>query len=358
MAEIIILLIICVYIVFLVYVSIIFNRNHTSFSRKHQPKVAVIIAFRNESKNLQKLLDSLLAQEYQNYEVYLVNDHSTDDFQNILNAYSDERIHLLHLNEGEKGKKSAITFGVTQCTAELLLFTDADCWMENNWISSMVDELESENSDWLSGPIFIHSKGTWIEDFQQLESAYLGAISRFCIKQKIPTTCNGANIMMRRNVFLEINGFEGIEQTPSGDDELLMQKLALAGYNLNASKNKKCLVSTSAQEGFEQTLNQRIRWASKLKYNLLRYNFMLSVLIFLFHLASIVILFLDWKFGILFWTWRLIVEFILAKQIFKWLDSPLKMIHFLISFFVYPLYVIFMSVATQLKAYQWKERKY
>ena len=164
--------------------------------------------------------------------------------------------------------------------------------------------------------------------------------------------------MMRRNVFLEVNGFEGIEQTPSADDELLMQKLALAGYALNASKNKNSLVSTFAQEDFSQTINQRIRWASKLKHNLLRYNFMLSVLIFLFHLASITILFLDWRFALFFWTWRLIMEFILAKQLFKWLDSPLKMIHFLISFFVYPLYVIFMSIATQLKAYQWKERKY
>ena len=357
MAQIILLIILSLYTFLLLKVFFSFENDECK-KCNHQLKVAVIVAFRNESKNLRKLLDCLLAQEYQNYEVYLVNDHSTDDFQNILHACNDERIHLLHLKEGEKGKKSAITFGVNQCKAELLLLTDADCWMGKNWITSMVDELESNNSDWLSGPIFIHSKGTWIEDFQQLESAYLGAISRYCIKQKIPATCNGANIMMRRNVFLEVNGFEGIEQTPSGDDELLMQKLALAGYALNASKNKNSLVSTFAQEDFSQTINQRIRWASKLKHNLLRYNFMLSVLIFLFHLASITILFLDWRFGLFFWTWRLIMEFILAKQLFKWLDSPLKMIHFLISFFVYPLYVIFMSIATQLKAYQWKERKY
>lgn len=327
-------------------------------SIKFQPKVAVIVAFRDEAHNLEKLIKAILAQDYQNFDLYLVNDHSKDEYQKVISSFDDERIHVLHLPNELTGKKRAIQFGVENSNSELILTTDADCWMGKDWVITMVNELESKGKDWQAGPIFIESNKTLLQDFQQLESTYLVAISGFLINKKTPSTCNGANILMRRAVFENVNAFEGLHQTPSGDDELLMQKIYIAGYLLNACKNPKAIVKTNAQETKESFLAQRIRWASKLKYNLLNYNLYLSALVFGFHASIIMLLFIDFKLGLSLLFVRFLAEYLLAFVLYKKNSETLKVIHFTISFFVYPLYVIFMSVASQLKSYIWKGRKY
>ena len=105
--------------------------------------VSIIIAARNESENLQKYLDSILLQDYPNFEVIVVNDCSYDLSTDLLKGYKERYAHLkvLELAEDERfkhGKKFALTLGIKSAQHEHLLFTDADCMpVSNQWLRNM-----------------------------------------------------------------------------------------------------------------------------------------------------------------------------------------------------------------------------
>ena len=109
---------------------------------EHRP-ISVIIAARNEKKNLEQYLELLLNQDYPEYEIVLINDGSHDGTKAYLKELDEKypklKIVTLELDERfKKGKKFALTMGIKASQYEHLLFTDADCWpTSKNWISKM-----------------------------------------------------------------------------------------------------------------------------------------------------------------------------------------------------------------------------
>ena len=97
------------------------------------PKVSIILPAKNEQKNLEKCIESLLNQDYPNYELILINDASEDRTLDIMKqfSYKDNKIKVINLNtkpEGWVGKNWACYNGYLQSDGEILLFTDADTY--------------------------------------------------------------------------------------------------------------------------------------------------------------------------------------------------------------------------------------
>lgn len=318
--------------------------------------VTIVVPFRDESAHLSALLESLSRQDYPHLTIILVNDHSTDDYESILEKYSDVR--CCHLSDGATGKKAALTLGVKSSDSEYVLFTDADCTHSADWVSTMMKHLVSRELDWLAGSINYRLEAGFLSFFQVLESAYLVLISGVSIQIQKPTTCNGANIGLKRSVFLESGGYQGLSKTPSGDDELLMQKLHQLGYQLGYCFDPSASVETRFSTQLKEALNQKSRWASKLRYNVLGYNALLAAFVLVFHLSSLFILFLAPLWAILLLGLRLVIESIAMVVMFRFFKRKIKPGYFLVSFLVYPLYVIFMVVKSQFKEFTWKGRKY
>jgi chlorobactene glucosyltransferase len=99
------------------------------------PMVSVVLPARNEQDNIQKCLESLIRQDYQNYEIIAVYDCSTDATGEILHRLaasnnSEERkitiIELQHMPAGWVGKNWACYQGYKRSSGQILLFTDAD----------------------------------------------------------------------------------------------------------------------------------------------------------------------------------------------------------------------------------------
>ncbi len=95
------------------------------------PRVSILVAARNEATKLPAALTTLLAQDYPNYEVIMVNDRSQDETPQILDEFDQRHdhlkvIHLLELPPGWLGKPHALTQAYQQATGQWLLFTDAD----------------------------------------------------------------------------------------------------------------------------------------------------------------------------------------------------------------------------------------
>ncbi len=97
------------------------------------PRVSIIVPARNEEKYIRKCVDSLLKQDYPNFEIILVNDESSDKTLEIMKEYkkSNSILKVLNVNQpGDDwiGKNWACYQGYLKSTGKLLLFTDADSY--------------------------------------------------------------------------------------------------------------------------------------------------------------------------------------------------------------------------------------
>lgn len=104
-------------------------------------KVSIIMCFYNEEKYLSKAIDSVLMQSYSNFELILVNDGSTDQSDEIVKTYQDERIVYISY-KGNKHQAYARNRGLEKATGEYIGFFDGDDIMMPDKIEKQVKYFE------------------------------------------------------------------------------------------------------------------------------------------------------------------------------------------------------------------------
>ncbi len=106
-------------------------------------KISIIVCSYNVEKWLCRCIDSLLMQTYKNWELWIINDGSTDSTANIVTDYAmqDSRIHL-HSQENQ-GLSSARKSGIRCATGEYLTFVDADDYVGEQYIEHLLETLHS-----------------------------------------------------------------------------------------------------------------------------------------------------------------------------------------------------------------------
>ena len=120
-----------------------------------RPKVSVILPARNEEKFIEKCLDSLVGQDYDDYEIIAINDSSNDSTGNIMKKYSEKFSKVIFVDakpkpDGWMGKNWACMEGYRKASGNLLLFTDADTVHTSSVISLAVSHLLSLDLDALT----------------------------------------------------------------------------------------------------------------------------------------------------------------------------------------------------------------
>jgi cellulose synthase/poly-beta-1,6-N-acetylglucosamine synthase-like glycosyltransferase len=232
-------------------------------------KITVLIAARNEAERIHLTIEDILAQDYPKHltEIIIVDDHSTDRTSDIIASYASRGVMLLKLNEDKplnSYKKKAIAEAIKLSTGELMVATDADCRMGSKWLSSVVAYYEKEHPVMISSPVAYFEERSLFERMQSLEFCYLIGIGAAFIGNGRASTCNGANLAYRKDVFYEVGGFKGIDDLASGDDELLLQKVAVVyPGRISFLKLYDSIVFTHAKHSLDEFLQQRRRWASK-----------------------------------------------------------------------------------------------
>ncbi|RYY36469.1 MAG: glycosyltransferase, partial [Sphingobacteriaceae bacterium] len=194
-------------------------------------KITILIAARDEEEGIHLTIEDILAQDYPKHltEVIIVDDHSTDRTADIIRSYAAQGIKLHQMQAGQalnSYKKKAISEAIEMSTGELMIATDADCRMGKSWLSTVVNYYETHHPVMISSPVTYFEEKTWFEYMQTLEFSFLIGIGASFIGNKRASTCNGANLAYRKDVFYEVGGFKGIDDLASGDDELLLQKIA------------------------------------------------------------------------------------------------------------------------------------
>lgn len=242
-----------------------------------QPSViiSVVIAVRNEEKNIQPLIESLYQQSYskQLFQVVVVDDHSTDNTWNTLKNiyYPDLALTAtrLSLSEEERKniksfKKMAIATGINLARGALIVTTDADCRFHPDWLITISSFYENKQAKFIAAPVVMEHRKGLLALFQSLDFISLQGITAASVNKRFHSMCNGANLAYEKEAFLAVNGFEGVDGIASGDDMLLMhkiyQKYPDQVYYL---KNKSAIVTTEPSGTWKEFFQQRIRWASK-----------------------------------------------------------------------------------------------
>lgn len=131
------------------------------------PKLSIIIAALNEESTIERGLSSVLALNYPNLEILVIDDRSTDRTGAILDAIAAKHPHLNvhHIKElpkGWLGKNHAMAYGAKHATGEYLLFTDADVVFEKNCLLRAMGVIQRDRLDHLTASPFVDVEGFWI----------------------------------------------------------------------------------------------------------------------------------------------------------------------------------------------------
>ena len=110
-------------------------------------KISVIVPVYNVSNYIHKCVDSIINQKYENLEIILVDDGSTDDSGNICEEYAkkDVRIKVIHKKNG--GLSDARNVGIDNATGSYIGFVDSDDWIDENMYITLYQNMKKENAD-------------------------------------------------------------------------------------------------------------------------------------------------------------------------------------------------------------------
>ncbi|TSJ43369.1 glycosyltransferase [Mucilaginibacter corticis] len=341
-----------------------FNVSVDTFSTK----VTILIAARNEAERIHLTIEDILAQDYPKHitEIIIVDDHSTDNTAAIISSYASRGIKLLQLNEAEplnSYKKKAIAKAIGMSTGDLMVATDADCRMGTKWLSSIVGYYETEHPLMISSPVTYFEEKSLFERMQTLEFSYLIGIGASFIGNNRASTCNGANLAYRKDTFYEVGGFAGIDDLASGDDELLLQKVAERFPNrIGFLKLREAVVYTHAKPNLKEFLQQRRRWASKSTKYKDKKIVLLAVCIWLFNVSLLVNAGLSFFSGSFFYLFLLqfflkyTVEFVFLLPITLFFKRQQLMSLLILLSPVHILYFVYVGLIGNTKKYMWKGR--
>jgi biofilm PGA synthesis N-glycosyltransferase PgaC len=325
--------------------------------------ISVIIPVRNEEKNIETLLRSLENQSYlkSNFEIILINDHSTDNSVKKVEENKDrlQNWTILSLGKNENGKKAALTFGIQHANGEIIATTDADCRLPAEWISMINSAFQNKQCNMAAGMVSVVDENSFFSRWQTMELASVIGTGAAAFGLHSPMMCNGANLAFRREVFQQVKGYEGNEHIASGDDEFLMRKIQ---YKYPGSiQMMNSIVVTQPQKSLGDFFQQRIRWASKWKGNPSILSKLLAVFILVTQLSWIIFLvtFYRYDFKNIFalLMLKIIADLIFLLPVFRLMKIKFRLTPFLGLQFLYPFYVIFVGLLAPWISYQWKDRK-
>lgn len=373
MINIILFLIVAIYVVFIAHLIYGFNKVKTFESKEVKPKTAfsIIVPFRNEAKNLPKLLKSISKLKYPKelFEIILVDDFSTDTSERICIQWRMangliESTLLENLRLSNSPKKDAISRAVPILKHEWMLTTDADCIVSENWLLTLDNFIQQNNPEMVVGAVVYKTKNNWFHHFQQLDLMSLQGttIGSFGIGK--PFMCNGANFAYTKKFFQELGGFGGINSTASGDDVLLLQKAVVANSDkVLYLKNKEFIVKTKPENDLFLLFMQRVRWASKTTSYKNVYAKSLAVVVLMMNL-SLVLGFGFWVLGKI-GIWNLsfvflikyIIDYILLYKSNQYLNKGKFLLPFASSL-IYPVFSSSVGIYSLFGSFAWKQRRF
>jgi cellulose synthase/poly-beta-1,6-N-acetylglucosamine synthase-like glycosyltransferase len=231
--------------------------------------VSIVIPMRNEEAFIEATLNALSAQDYAGeWEVIVVNDRSTDRSPEIVQAFCEKNSKFSMINISQNSpqiaspKKRALNAGFLAAKGEFLLLADADCVPPPNWLNSMAACFAS-GAHVVQGAKANNGGGSLLHAYQKLETLGWTLIEAAGFNRNRPLVASAASLGYSKDLFFKCGGFEGLYDIASGDDDMLIHRMAKIegtkfAYNWDAS----AIMPTAPVDSWAALLQQRARWGS------------------------------------------------------------------------------------------------
>lgn len=195
---------------------------------KVNPLISVIVPVYNVEKYLERCLESIVKQNYNNYEVIIINDGSTDNSQNIIETYALKYTMINAYSRENKGLLYTRVDGVNKAKGKYIMFVDSDDWLENNALRVFANEIDKYDYDIIRANynIFLGEKIQKVNDLKQ------DVISKEQLNQKLYKklmTTDSFNNVWRQVIKKEIIDIDSIDTTICMGEDII--------FNLACYKN-------------------------------------------------------------------------------------------------------------------------
>jgi 1,2-diacylglycerol 3-beta-glucosyltransferase len=340
------------------------RRADTAPTVMHTPSVSVLVAARDEERNIERCLAGLAALHYRgDLEIIVIDDQSTDRTADILRDWQRRFPRLTVLRtEGQvyglRGKANAIAQAIDRSTGEIVMTTDADCVVPPDWVEETVHRYD-EHTGCVCGHTFIEHHSVF-SAMQALDWAYLLTIASAGVGWGFALSAVGNNMSFRRQAYHDVGGYQGVGFSVTEDFALFKAIAYKSDWVVRYPVNPAALVVSAPCGSLAELIRQKRRWGRG-GLDIHPMGFAIMSIGFLMNAALLSFPF----FGLPFWSWAaalagkslgdmLLLSYPLStfRRLRLYRYFPVFELYYLIYVTVLPFTVLFGGRVV------WKGRKY
>ena len=231
-----------------------------------RPSVAIIIAARNEEKNIRQCLDSIARLSYpaRLLEVVIVDDRSTDNTAQIVREYTARHAHIKLVTAvagtgNLRGKTNAVAQGIRESKGDIIMFTDADCSVPARWVEETIKYYTNDSIGIVAGFTALRVR-RWFDALQTLDWFLLFSVAAATIRLRYPVTAVGNNLSVRRAAYDLVGGYENIPFSVTEDYALFHAVTHSTTYQARFPIDAAALVESDPCAGVGELYQQKMRW--------------------------------------------------------------------------------------------------
>ncbi len=229
--------------------------------KDYNPKVSIIVPAWNEGVGIISTVESILANTYQNLEVVIINDGSTDNSHNIIKEFlgkitnKEKRGKIIYLIQPNSGKGKALNKGIKKSTGQLILTCDADSILEKNAVENLIKYYIDTKIMAVVGNVKVTNTSTPTGIMQRIEYLFSFYNKRAHCVLGAEYIFGGACASFRRGVFDEIGFFDEINKTEDID---MSMRTRIHGMECTYGEDVICYTEGASKLG--DLIRQRTRW--------------------------------------------------------------------------------------------------
>jgi len=256
-----------------------------------KPKLSLIIAAKNEEKNINSLFDSLEQINYpnENFEALIIDDCSLDRTAELVRSRISNKNNFSFIRADKKemeGKKGALKIGIENSTHNFIVITDADCKPESEWLKSIAGGLDY-GYDFVFGVAPINSGKKLVEKLSAFENLRNTFLTIAAVGSNVPYSAAARSFAFRKKSFERLGGYSRTAETLSGDDDLLIREAVKHKMLIGTVIEPDAFVYSEPPHSFKEYFNQKKRHLQTSFHYLLRQKFFLGY----WHLINLTSLF-------------------------------------------------------------------
>jgi cellulose synthase/poly-beta-1,6-N-acetylglucosamine synthase-like glycosyltransferase len=231
------------------------------------PYVTVIVAGRNEEKNITACITSLSEIHYpkEKLQIILVNDKSTDNTLELMQRATSGKPEFLVMNSREithnnlRGKANAIDTAIEVCKGDVVMMTDADCTVQPSWVLNTVRYFNDDVS-MVCGFTLIKSDDSLFAKLQCLDWIYLLTLASASSGLDKIMSCIGNNLAFTKNAYNKVGGYKSIGFSVTEDLALMRKLNELSDSRIVFPVRYESLVMTEPCITLKELTSQKRRW--------------------------------------------------------------------------------------------------